>query len=583
VGLLLASTTVSWSASARSPSRDAGGRAAPARPPARPAITSAAARPAPPPAASKAPPKKNGGAGGTTAPAGRPAGNPTPAAASPALAPPELPAIPAIPAPSPPPPELAARKVWLKNRIDEIVAHPALAGAKVAILVSEFESGQVLYARQEKTALNAASNVKLVTSAAALSRLGPEYRWRTVVYGPAQTGGRWLGTGGELAGDLYLRGSGDPSLTTENLGELAASLQAQGLKRVKGSVVVDATTFDGGPIGPGYDQKSESASYRSPSSAASLNGNAVVITIIPGAKAGAPARITLEPSSPYFTMVGRIVTAGMTGPAVPLVDSEQAGEQTRITVSGRIRLGSEPRYFIRRIVHPELFLGNTFREVLKKRGIVVEKPLRIGAVPGEGFRSLAAHDSPSLAVVVHDLNKRSSNFAAEQVLRTLGAEVVGRPGTWDKGLEAIARYLDSLGIPRNSYRMSNGAGLYDSNRFTPEQLVTVMRAALRDFRVASEYLSSLAVAGIDGTLGQRMGGTVAHRFVRAKTGTLLNVSSLSGVVGAPGQKPLLFSFLANDVVNAVAARSAQDRAAEALVLYLDPAAASAIASPAGSR
>ena len=129
---------------------------------------------------------------------------------------------------------------------------------------------------------------------------------------------------------------------------------------------------------------------------------------------------------------------------------------------------------------------------------------------------------------MHDLNKRSSNFAAEQVLRTLGAEVVGRPGTWDKGLEAVGRYLDSLGIPRNSYRMSNGAGLYDSNRFTPEQLVTVMRAALRDFRIASEYLSSLAVAGIDGTLGGRMGGTVAHRFVRAKTGTLLNVSSLSG-------------------------------------------------------
>ena len=106
-----------------------------------------------------------------------------------------------------------------------------------------------------------------------------------------------------------------------------------------------------------------------------------------------------------------------------------------------------------------------------------------------------------------------------------------------------------------------------------------MRAALRDFRIASEYLSSLAVAGIDGTLGQRMGGTVAHRFVRAKTGTLANVSSLSGVVGAPGQKPLLFSFLVNDVVNAVAARQAQDRAAEALVLYLDPSAAAALASP----
>jgi serine-type D-Ala-D-Ala carboxypeptidase/endopeptidase (penicillin-binding protein 4) len=554
-------------------------RTTPARP--------AAARPAPPapkprPAAAKeaaeAPAKGKPAAGATAGTGLRPASTPPAAAAVPP--PGEATSFPQA---TTPPADGAARKNWLKSRLDEIASHGSLQGAKVAVLVSEFESGQVLYARNEKMALNAASNVKLVTSAAALSRLGPEYRWRTVVYGPAQTGGRWLGPGGDLNGDLYLRGSGDPTLTVENLGELATSLAAQGLKRIKGSLVVDASFFDGGPVGPAYEQKTDSAAYRSPSSAASLNGNAVLITIIPGARAGAPARITVEPSSPYFTITGRVVTAGMTGPAIPLVDTDQLGEQTRITVSGRVRLGSEPRSFLRRIVHPELFLGNSFKEILKKRGILVDKPLRVAPVPGEGFRALAAHDSPSLAVVMHDLNKRSSNFAAEQVLRTLGAEVVGRPGTWDKGLEAVGRYLDSLSIARNSYRMSNGAGLYDSNRFTPEQLVTVMRAALRDFRIASEYLSSLAVAGIDGTLGGRMGGTVAHRFVRAKTGTLLNVSSLSGVVGAPGQKPLLFSFLANDVVNAVAARQAQDRASEALVLYLDPSAAAALASPSTGR
>jgi len=556
-------------------------RTTPARP--------GAARPAP--AAPK--PKPAAAKEAAEAPAkGKPAAGATAAAVSglrPASAPPASAAVPppgegtSFPQATTPPADGAARKNWLKSRLDEIAGHASLQGAKVAVLVSEFESGQVLYARNEKMALNAASNVKLVTSAAALSRLGPEYRWRTVVYGPAQTGGRWLGPGGDLNGDLYLRGSGDPTLTVENLGELATSLAAQGLKRIKGSLVVDSSFFDGGPVGPAYEQKTDSAAYRSPSSAASLNGNAVLITVIPGARAGAPARITVEPSSPYFTITGRVVTAGMTGPAIPLVDTDQLGEQTRITVSGRVRLGSEPRSFLRRIVHPELFLGNSFKEILKKRGILVDKPLRVAPVPGEGFRALAAHDSPSLAVVMHDLNKRSSNFAAEQVLRTLGAEVVGRPGTWDKGLEAVGRYLDSLSIPRNSYRMSNGAGLYDSNRFTPEQLVTVMRAALRDFRIASEYLSSLAVAGIDGTLGGRMGGTVAHRFVRAKTGTLLNVSSLSGVVGAPGQKPLLFSFLANDVVNAVAARQAQDRAAEALVLYLDPSAAAALASPSTGR
>jgi serine-type D-Ala-D-Ala carboxypeptidase/endopeptidase (penicillin-binding protein 4) len=278
----------------------------------------------------------------------------------------------------------------------------------------------------------------------------------------------------------------------------------------------------------------------------------------------------IDPPSPYFAVTGRIVTAKR-GPAVPVVDTSDGGNgQTRITVSGRIKLGSETRWFLRRVVHPELFLGHTFKQILQKRGITFDKPVRLEPLPSDGWRALATHDSPSLAVAIHELNKKSVNFAAEQVIRTLGAEVIGRPGTWDKGLEAVARYLESLGIPRSSYRMANGAGMYDSNRFTAEQIVIVLRAAMRDFRIAGEFLASLAVAGADGTLAQRMAGTIAERYVRGKTGTLLNVSCLSGVAGAPGQKPLVFAILMNDMPNPLEARMIQDRAAEILVSYLEP-------------
>ncbi len=488
---------------------------------------------------------------------------PAPAAApsvAPAGAPTTLPAPPADP---------AARREWLKARLDEIFGAPTFAAAKIAVLVSDFESGRPLYARNEKVSLNAASNVKLVTAAAALARLGPEYRWKTALYGPARGSGRWLGPGGELPGDLYLKGAGDPTLTTQDLTELAADLAALGVRKVRGALVVDASAFDAVSVAPAYDQKTESAAFRSPSSAASLNGNAVAVTIIPAAVAGGAARVVVEPASPYFVTTGRVTTA-KAGPAIPTVETSDAGNgQTRITVGGRVRLGAEPRTLLRRIVHPELFLGHTFRQLLQKRGILVERPLRVEPVPAEGFRALAVHDSPPLAVIAHDLNKRSSNFAAEQVLRTLGAEAVGRPGTWEKGLEATALYLESVGIPRKSYQMANGAGLYDSNRFSAEQMVSVLRAALRDFRIGSEYLASLAVAGADGTLGHRLGSTAADRYVRAKTGTLANVSCLTGVAGAPGQKPLVFSILMNDLVNPLEGRAAQDRAAEALVLYLD--------------
>ena len=328
----------------------------------------------------------------------------------------------------------------------------------------------MLYARNESAPLNAASNVKLVTSAAALSRLGPEYRWRTVVYGPTLRRRPPVRRRRRAERrSLPARRRRSRRSPAEDLSALAMSLASQGLKRVRGALVIDASAFEGGSLGPGYEQKNETAAYRAPSSAASLNANAVLVTVIPGPKPGAPARITVDPPSPYFAVNGRIITAGLTGPAIPMVETGDLDEQTRITLSGRIRVGSEPRPFLRRVVHPELFLGHTFREILKHYGITIDKPLRIGTVPAEGFRTLATHDSPSLAVVLHDLNKRSSNFAAEQVLRTLGGEVVGRPGSWDKGLEAVARHLEALGIPRNSYRMSNGSGLYDSNRFTAEQ------------------------------------------------------------------------------------------------------------------
>jgi D-alanyl-D-alanine carboxypeptidase/D-alanyl-D-alanine-endopeptidase (penicillin-binding protein 4) len=491
----------------------------------------------------------------------QPAPSPVPAVP---LGPPGLPAL------STPPADASQRRDWLRARLDELFTIPILGSAKISVLVTEPDTGKVVYARSEKTGLNAASNVKIVTSAAALALLGPEYHWKTAVYGPARAGGRWLNPGGELPGDLYLRGSGDPTLSARDLNELAADLAALGLRKVRGGLAVDATFFEGSGVGPAYDQKGESAAFRAPSSAASLNNNAVLVTVTPAATAGGAARVVLDPPSPYFVFSGRVITASK-GPAVPLVETSDAGNgQTRITLSGRIRLGSESRVFLRRVVHPERFLGATFLQILQKRGITFDKPLRQEPLPGQGWRALATHDSPPLAVVIQDLNKRSNNFAAEQVIRTLGAEVVSRPGSWDKGLEAVARYLENVGVPRTSYRMTNGAGLYDSNRFSAEQISTVLRAAMRDFRISGEFLASLAVAGADGTLGQRMAGTVAERYVRAKTGTLANVSCLSGIAGAPGQKPVIFSILMNDVANPLEARAIQDRAAEFLVSFLEP-------------
>ena len=257
------------------------------------------------------------------------------------------------------------------------------------------------------------------------------------------------------------------------------------------------------------------------------------------------------------------------GPAAPTVETKDEGGHTRVNVAGRIKLGSDPRTILRRVGNPSLFLGHTLKQLMDRRGISVGGGVRIGVAPRQGLRVLAAHDSGPLAVVVQDLNKRSNNLAAEQLVRTLGAEIGGRPGNWDKGLKAIGRYLAGIGIKSGGYQMTNGSGLYDSNRFSAEQIVTVLRAASRDFRISAEFLASFAVAGTDGTIAHRMGGTLAERYVRAKTGTLANVSCLSGFAGSPGHLPVVFSILVNDVASPTEARHAQDRAAEILVAYLE--------------
>jgi D-alanyl-D-alanine carboxypeptidase/D-alanyl-D-alanine-endopeptidase (penicillin-binding protein 4) len=466
-----------------------------------------------------------------------------------------------------PPAEPALRRAWLRAQLDEALSAPALAKAKVGVCAIDSDTGKPLYVRNEAAPLNAASNVKLVTSAAALALLGPEYRWRTTL--SVAGGGSGAGTAGEVTGDLVLHGGGDPTLSVEDLAAMVADVVALGVRKIHGGLVVDDRFFDVATVGPAFAQKNESTASRAPSSAASLNYNVVAVTIIPGAVAGAPARVTLEPPSPYFVVSGTVTTAA-DGPAAPAIETkDDGGARTRITLAGRVRLGSEPRTFYRRVVHPALFAGFSLRQQLERRGIIVDKPTRVAAAPAQDQRILSTHESPPLAVVVQDLNKRSNNFMAEQVVRTLGAEIVGRPGTWDKGLEAVARFLATAGIKRGSYQMTNGSGLYDSNQFSAAQITTVLRFAARDFRVSAEFLSSLAVAGTDGTIAHRMSGTLAERYVRGKTGTLAGVSCLSGFAGSPGHVPLIFSVLMNDVWNAAEARRVQDRVAELLVAYLE--------------
>ncbi len=465
----------------------------------------------------------------------------------------------ALPAPPTAPDQ---RLAWLRAQLDGLVGDPGLTGTKVGVAVTESETGKLLYGRNEAVPLNPASNVKLFTTAAALALLGPEYRWKTVAYADAPI------QSGEIKGKLYLKGHGDPTLVVEDLWRIVADLWSAGVRRINGDLVIDSTFFDGVKLSNGFNQKEEDAAFRAPNGAVSLNYNAVSVRVVPGAGDGAPAKLVIEPPSPYFEITNEVRTSGSARTNLT-IEAKDGKDRTQLVARGRIRVGDPGVVLVRRVSHPELYTGFALRELLVRRGIKVSGQVTLGTVPSDA-RALTVHYSLPLGVAVRDVNKRSNNFMAEQLLKTLGAETGGRPGTWQKGLDAVASYLDRIGISRADYKMTNGSGLYDSNRFSPNQLVTLLRATYRDFRFSADYLGSLALAGADGTIGHRMAGGLAERFVRAKTGTLSGISCLSGYAGAPGKPPLIFSVLMNDLGEAANARArrVQDQIAEVLVTYL---------------
>lgn len=422
------------------------------------------------------------------------------------------------------------------STLRSLVEGSPLAAARTGILVASVETGDVVYAREADALLNPASNVKLVTSAAALARLGPEFRFSTeflLDHAPAR--------GAVKA--LYVRGRGDPTMVTERLWAVAGSLHRLGLRRI-GELVLDDTYFDAERFGPGYDREDADRAYSAPSGALSLNFNSVEVVVSPGDRAGQKVGVQLEPASPFLQVENRAVTVGRKGRARVIVRTELRNGRERVIVEGRLPAGSRPHTMWRRIDDPAAYFGHTLASLLELRGVKVGR-IRVARAP-EGARIVHASQSDALSDVVRRLNKTSNNFVAEQLLRTLGAELRGAPGTWAKGVEVTEEFLAELGIAPGSYVMRNGSGLNDANRFSARQLVTVLRGMWSRSQLQPEFLVSLPVAARDGTIRWRMGGTAAAGRLRAKTGTLEGVVTLSGYVEDGAGRTLAFAVLVND-------------------------------------
>lgn len=426
--------------------------------------------------------------------------------------------------------------------------------AEVSVHIRDIPSGEVLFDYFGDRQLIPASNNKLVTASAALALLGPTYTFETTVYAAQDT--------------LYLRGSGDPLLFEEDLRVLAEDVSTRVDLSAIERIVVDESLFSAMKFGPGYSEEGPGYAYTAPSSALSFEFNTVEATVYPVGGSRRPA-VRVTPENAYVEVRNRS-TVGKKDSL--RVESAALDGRTRIDVSGTYPSSRSAVRVRRRVFDPALFTGYTFAEIVAQLVGHEAVPVSAGVVPLEAV-PVGKHESPPLHEIVSEGLAYSNNFIAEQLLRTLGVEMTGKPGGWDNGREVVEGFWAALGNDPSELVFENGSGFSRNGRVSTSGLVDLVDVA---YRVAPKLglVDSLPIAGEEGTLKARLRSS--GRRVRAKTGTLAGVSGLTGVIlGETTSEPqLAFSILINArddgaPFNADQRRDVEDAVVMWVLHYLD--------------
>ncbi|WP_394840885.1 D-alanyl-D-alanine carboxypeptidase/D-alanyl-D-alanine-endopeptidase [Pendulispora brunnea] len=450
---------------------------------------------------------------------------------------------------------VALAPTGLAEQLDGILASPLLEGALAGVVVRDARTGEVLYSHRGNDRLVPASNAKLLTAAAALEVLGTGHRFETSVWTDGQR------RGPILQGNLYLKGTGDPSMLAQDYDALAAKLADSGLTFVQGELWADDTWFDDVRLGSGWEWEDEPFYYAAQVSALTVSpdedfdaGN-IVVDVNPGSAVGQPPRVALLPNTDYITIDNRAITAEA-GSSSTLSVERQHGTNTFL-VTGSMPLGADTDRSYNSVSQPTGYAAAIFRAALEAHGVRVLAPAtHFGPTPSSATQ-LLKRSSPPLSELLPLFLKLSNNGHAEILTKTMGKTLHGE-GSWDAGIQVISEFLSANGVDANTLQISDGSGLSRHNLISAAHL-TALLLAVRNKPWFATFYDALPIAGVPqrlvgGTLRSRMKNTAAAGNVHAKTGNLDSVSSLSGYVTSAAGDPLVFSILLNHYLQSGVAR-----------------------------
>ncbi len=439
----------------------------------------------------------------------------------------------------------------LEHRIDALADASRPAGhGFIGISVLELAGGKTIYKRNDDRLFLPASNMKLFTSAVALLRLGPEHRFTTQVTR-------------EASGDLVISGSGDPSLSgrvfpyqkdaaagpgLKAIEDLADQVVASGVMRVDGDIVADDRLYPWAPYAPSWTQDDALREFGAPVSALTVNDNAIALILRPGARAGDPAELAIEPALEYYSIDQRVMTVAR-GSEAKIRIARQAGSR-QILVWGSIPAGHAAIVEPLAVDDPALYAAYALHDALTRRGVSITGSAvarhRLATedyAPPEGVVA-ASRTSPPLIELLQVMEKVSQNLFAELMLREVG-RTQRHVATREAGLEELDAMIVEMGGTKDEARLEDGSGLSRNALVTP-RLMTRLLAYLYGGKYREEWVSLLPVGGEDGTLRRRLCCVADGLGIRAKTGSLSRALALSGYADSKTRGRLAFSILVND-------------------------------------
>ncbi|HEX7723914.1 MAG TPA: D-alanyl-D-alanine carboxypeptidase/D-alanyl-D-alanine-endopeptidase [Pyrinomonadaceae bacterium] len=479
-----------------------------------------------------------------------------------------------------PAPEAPATLVELRSRIEEICRQPALEPGFFALKIVSLDSGQTIFEQSANKFVRPASNMKLYTVATAFDRLTPDFHFITSVYAKEKPN-----KSGVISDFLGVKGTGDPSIAArfnngdyfKGINDLADRIVAAGVKRIKGDLVGDESYFKGSPVGSGWEWEDLTWSYGAQISALSINDNAIDLNIKPGTTVGAPVSIVTGPPNASFITIANHATTSPKGLRSDLQIYRGLGSNT-LEISGSLPIGDAGFVGGVAIPDPALAFVSMLRDALIKRGVKIDGQVR--TVSSQSFERLpylervqpagvaveiASMPSPPFSIIAAQTLKPSQNQYTEIILRALGewarsdlsptrdyAQDVPK-NSEEAGLGVVKKFLRQAGIGENDVALNDGSGLSRNDLITANTTVQLLTFMSRH-KYFAQFRDALPIAGVDGTLRTRMRGTPAEGNVRAKTGSLSSVASLSGYVTTAAGEHLVFSMMLNNYPDAAAVR-----------------------------